>query len=457
MIAFIENRAICTIYIVLGLVTAITLAILIPPMQNPDEMAHFYRADQISRGRIIGQRYDVRIVGGKIAVGIGTVNSAMGDIPMHPSVKVTRKMITEANTAHWTDGTTRAGFANTVVYPPIFYLPSAVGIKIGKALNLRIVQTLYISRILSAVVSVSIGALAILVAGTAAPWIFAVVTLPTAFSLSATSGQEGMLNATAAFACACFLGHNTDRNRKLATFYSGAIALLLIISARPPLIPLALILPAVPRVSWRHRAIGLAIVIAGTAGWMIAAGSTFINPRIGLDFTINPDDFGTVKQLHYIATHPVEFYWVFVKTLHTWAPNFYQAFVGVLGWYDVFVPRWFEIVTSVTLFFAFLASISERYWLSPLQAIATVIGIIGCFVGTIVAQYLAWTPIGLDIILGIQGRYFIAPAFFIVMLSPSLALPRVVRSTLIALTIGFATAVTAPLTGLLTVHRYYLT
>ena len=181
MVASIDSRTICTIYVILGLVTAITLAIVTPPMQNPDEMAHFSRADQISRGRIVGQRYDVRVVGGEIAVGIGAVNSAMGDIPMHPSVKVTRKKIREANTALWTDGTTRAGFANTVVYPPIFYLPSAVGIKIGEALNLRVVQTLCVSRILSAVASVSIGALAILVAGTAAPWIFAVVTLPTRF------------------------------------------------------------------------------------------------------------------------------------------------------------------------------------------------------------------------------------------------------------------------------------
>jgi uncharacterized membrane protein len=70
-------------------------------------------------------------------------------------------MISEANAAHWTDGVTRGGFANSVVYSPIFYIPSAIGIRIGKALNLRVTDTLYISRTLSAVAAVAVGALAI--------------------------------------------------------------------------------------------------------------------------------------------------------------------------------------------------------------------------------------------------------------------------------------------------------
>jgi hypothetical protein len=56
MIAFSDSRLICIIYLIIGLGIAITLAICMPPMMNPDEIAHFSRADQISRGYIIGQR-----------------------------------------------------------------------------------------------------------------------------------------------------------------------------------------------------------------------------------------------------------------------------------------------------------------------------------------------------------------------------------------------------------------
>jgi uncharacterized membrane protein len=457
MIAFGDSRLICIIYLIIGLGIAVILAICMPPMMNPDEIAHFSRADQISRGHIIGQRFDARTVGGEIAVGIGSVNWAMRDVPMHPAVKVTREMISEANAAHWTDGVTRGGFANSVVYPPIFYIPSAIGIRIGKALNLRVTDTLYISRTLSAVAAVAVGALAILVSGTVAPWIFTILMLPTALSLSATSGQEGLLNATAAFASACFAQLIAGREGKLSTFYAGSIALLLVVAARPPLAPLALILPAIPQVLWRHRAIGLAIVIVGTAGWMAASAATYIHPRIGMDFTINPDDFGTVKQLHYIVIHPLRFCFTFVHTLHEFAPSFYKAFIGVLGWYDVFVPRWYILSASINIALAFAASISKRDGPWSLAATSAGIAVIGCVISVLITQYLAWTPVGLDIILGVQGRYFVAPALFVVMLCPSFALPRALRSTFTAMTVGFAAVVTVPLTCLLIVNRYYLT
>ena len=77
---------------------------------------------------------------------------------------------------------------------------------------------------------------------------------------------------------------------------------------------------------------------------------------------------------------------------------------------------------------------------------------IGCFVSVLTAQYLAWTPVGLDVILGVQGRYFVAPVLFVVILCPSLMLPRAVRST----SVGFAAIVTVPVTCLLIIKRYYL-
>jgi uncharacterized membrane protein len=456
MMAFVDNRTICMVYVIIGLTTAITLAVCMPPMMNPDEIAHFSRADQISRGHIIGERLDARTAGGEIAVGIGAANWALRDVPMHPDVKVTRAMISQANAARWTDGLTRGGFVNSVVYPPVFYFPSAIGISIGKVLNLRITHTLYISRILSATATVAIGAFAIIVSGAAAPWIFTILMLPTAISLSATSGQDGLLNATAAFACACLARLAAQRDGRLAIFYASCIALLLVISARPPLLPLALISLAVPRVSWRHRVIGLAIVIFGTVGWMIAAAPTYIHPRIGMDSTINPDDFGTVKQLDYIIAHPLGYYLAFTKTLRTFGPNFYHAFIGVLGWYDVFVPRWYIFAVSINFVLALAASMSKRDgpWLP--EATMAGIAVIGCFVAVLTAQYLAWTPVGLDIILGVQGRYLVAPALFVVLLCPPLSLPQATRSIFTAATVAFAAVVTVPLTYVLIVHRYYL-
>jgi uncharacterized membrane protein len=456
IMAFIDNRIMCAIYVIIGIMTAITLALCMPPMMNPDEIAHFSRADQISRGHIIGERFDARTAGGEIAIGIGAVNWALREVPMHPVVKVTKEMISEANAARWTDGETRGGFANSVVYPPIFYIPSAIGIVIGKGFNIRVTHTLYISRILSALASVTVGAIAVFISGSAAPWIFAVLTLPTALSFSATLGQEGLLNATAALACACLVQLTADQNERLRTFYSGSIALCLMIMARPPLLPLALILLAIPRVTWDHRAVGLAIVIVGAVGWIAASAPAYVHPRIGMDSTINPDDFGTIKQLDYITAHPLAYCLTLARTLRTFAPGFYQALIGVLGWYDVIVPKWYTLAATISISFAFTASISRRSGLSRPAAVITFVALLGCLVAVMTTLYLAWTPVGFYMILGVQGRYFVAPALFAVLLCPSLTLPPALRSALAATTVGFAAVVTVPLTCLLIVDRYYL-
>jgi hypothetical protein len=146
-----------------------------------------------------------------------------------------------------------------------------------------------------------------------------------------------------------------------------------------------------------------------------------------------------------------------VKTTHEFGTDFYKAWIGVLGWYDVFVPRWYIVAASINMAWAFAASISERDGPWSSAAVAAGAALMGCFVSVLIAQYLAWTPVGLNIILGVQGRYFVAPAMFAVMLCPSFVLPYAVRATFTATTVGFAVVVTAPLTFLLIVNRYYLT
>ena len=54
-------------YLLYGLVMAVFLTWFMPPFQNPDELNHFFKADQISRGQIISDRG-----GGHISVAIAT-------------------------------------------------------------------------------------------------------------------------------------------------------------------------------------------------------------------------------------------------------------------------------------------------------------------------------------------------------------------------------------------------
>ena len=54
-------------------------------------------------------------------------------------------------------------------YPPLFYLPSAAGILVGRELDLSVIYTLYLSRLFTGVVAVALGTLAIALAGVLLP------------------------------------------------------------------------------------------------------------------------------------------------------------------------------------------------------------------------------------------------------------------------------------------------
>ena len=108
------------VYSVLGSSVALMMAVCMPPLMNPDEFAHFFRADQISRGQIIGKYINQISAGGEVADGIHDINVIYRTIPFHPEVKATAKMMEAASLPRWTDGTSLHGFSNSVVYSPAF-------------------------------------------------------------------------------------------------------------------------------------------------------------------------------------------------------------------------------------------------------------------------------------------------------------------------------------------------
>jgi uncharacterized membrane protein len=462
-------RLIALSYAIVALITGVTLSLCMPPMMYVDEWSHFGRAYQISRGQLIGQRFNFEtqlghptpegrepnpVAGGPIPIGIPAVMWKMQTILGHPEIKVTRDMMTEASAAHWTDGIILISFSNTVRYPPVFYLPSALGIAIGKTLNLTVSATLIVSRMLSTIVAVGIGTVAILLASTAAPWFFTVLTMPTALGLASTSGQEGLLNATAALACACTL--RLMARPQQADFYVAVAALLLAVSARPPLIPLALILLAIPSIPWRHRLGGLITVIVGTAGWIMLAAQVYVHGRSGSDPTIDPANFGTKPQLLHVLAHPIAFFETIFRTLQHFGFRFYYEFLGVLGW-DVVMPLWYDKVAIGMLALGVLASSPMKQAWPPLTVpLTAAIGVIGCAVAILTVQYLDWTSVGNDIIDGVFGRYFVAPTFFLIMLFPMPTRALRIRAYLAMAVIIFAVTVTVPVVFSTVIDRYYL-
>ena len=365
-------------YLLYGLVMAVFLTWFMPPFQNPDELNHFFKADQISRGQIISDRG-----GGHISVAIATANY-------------------EADTT-WTAQTLPAIFPNTAIYPPALYVPAAAAIIAGKAMSLSVIQTLRLIRMTNALLAIAIVALAIALAGAASTWIFLLCALPMSVSVMTSVSQDGLIIALTALACALLL-------QPRARLGIASILLILIAMAKPPYTVLALALIATARAPRTSRLISAAALLACVLTWTWIAHHYSATP---LRTDIHVD---TAEQIRHLLAAPLEIIRPTVRSLVVNRIIYGESFIGVLGRMELYLSDYYYLfVAGVLLVFAIQLRPTPDWRTFGRTAAAVVTGGI-----IFLSLYLVWTEVGARMVDGIQGRYFI-PIAIVLALVPMAA------------------------------------
>jgi uncharacterized membrane protein len=178
-------------------------------------------------------------------------------------------------------------YPNTVVYPPFFYIPSAIGVLVGRVAKMTVVETLEVSRVMTGMAAVAVGAAAIACAGGAAVWIFMILTLPMSLSLIASSSQDGLLLACSALAGALVvraLRWPSNSNWKLFAWL--VVTLGLVAMARPPYGVLAVLPLGLTKLQLRWRILAAAAIVGCVAVWSgitLATSLTNTGEFIGSD------------------------------------------------------------------------------------------------------------------------------------------------------------------------------
>jgi uncharacterized membrane protein len=407
------NITLAAIYFLLGLTAVASLSVEMPPFQNPDEPTHFVRAEQLSRLVPIGRRLGPRIAGGEADPGILRAVIPFLTVRLHPERKVTRAMYAEAAGAGWGETLQLAEFSNTAVYPPFLYVPAALAIRVGKLAHVPVVQTLYLARAFTGVAAVAIGAGAVALAGAAAPWLFVLLSLPTAFAQMASPSQDGLMIPLAALAAALLYGGLRDAVTVTPRrFFVACLCLALVCMARPPnaALALALLLPCGPRL--RLRLTGLALVMAAVAAW---TGFAAMTAAVSFRADVPPEQFpDPAAQLALVLHDPLRFLAALAETLRLWSEMLMSQVVGSLGWLDVKLPHWLHLTAAAALCLAALLSARATADLPRrlLVAAASGVAILATIFGMFLIQYLMWTPVGAPSIDGVQGRYFLPPLMF---------------------------------------------
>jgi uncharacterized membrane protein len=455
-----QARYLAMAFVLYGLVATAMLATIMPPFQNPDEPNHFLRAAQLADGTLVGSRFSAMGADGssRLTAGGWTDPALMMAISQFNSLRFhSDRRATRANwepRIYWSGARVMQRFQNTAIYPPFFYVPSTIGVLVGRLARNTVVETLKISRIMNGIAAVAVGAVAIACAGGAAVWIFMILTLPMSFSLIASSSQDALL-----LSCSALVGALLVRALRWPSGSSWKLLIGLIVAlgmvsmARPPYGALAVLPFALTKVHLRWRVLAAAAIAGIVVVWSaITVVTTLTNTGefIGSD---------PVSQMSGLVEDPMMLVHVVWNTLIQNWRSYLTGFVGQLGWLDVALPRPYHVAAQVMLGIAALAAMlglkGER--ISVGSRFIITVGLMLSVLGIFAIQYLTWTVPGHATVEGVQGRYFLPLALAGTGLLPALGNTRLMQlhDVLVAAVLVFP-VVTLAFVMNAVVLRYYL-
>ncbi len=390
---------------------AMAASYFIPPIQSPDENQHFARAYMLSKGDILLETLPEKMSGGYVDDGLYEFIKGNLKISGQSDAKLSEEEKFRLKNIHWS-GSEKKSFMEipgTGFYLPLIYLPHAIPIKIGEAIDISIYKTYLFTRFF--LISISIALM--LWAFSITPPSFAalnILILPMSIFQLLSPTLDGLTTSLSLVIIAIFYNSfSQPQSRKYFYLLMGCI--ILVACTRIHLLPIIIIL-FVTAYYYRNKKF---LILSIASSIFILLWVSF-SIKITVDNRI-PRELSTFEIIQYYTFHPIDFLEVFFNTITNidMLAFYQQSFIGKLGWLDTLLPTWhYSFIFTLTILF-FIASIfSKNRSNPPLCARITVLVVAFFSILAIFAALLvSWTPHPATVIHGIQGRYFTVPALLL--------------------------------------------
>lgn len=425
------------------------LSAIIPPMQSPDENDHIKRAYLLSvlsqtvtePGRSTGGYFDDALQQYQVL--------NFQALSTKPNARFDAKTAEAGAAIKWSGARSYVDMAGAAPYFPLGYLPQAVGLRIGESLHLGVGASYRLARATTLIAVAVIIAYAFTVFPPNA-LVICLLALPmTMFQLSSASA-DGMSFAWTVLAASLFR-RGLDREQPFPLLWSLLliVAPFMIATSRPQLMAILILAPVVFFVRKDRRALAASVIAALLAvGWVMYGASHTVDLRW-------PRSITTGQAVSFYMHHPVELIEVIWRTLSNPAviDSYWRQFVGVLGWLDRPMPPVTYKFAGVGLLIALVISCSRGVGALartvPLMVAAAAVML------TLVALLVTWTDLHAQLIIGVQGRYFTAPAI-LAAYALSDAEPMKRRSSVTMIVCGAFLAFSMSMTVSTLIWKYYL-
>ena len=228
-----------SVFLVLALVFGTVTLLANPPFEAPDECEHFFRIFQLSEGTLVGQRQGGD-AGGVLPTAIFKV-AATHEIAGHSAVKMKWAFFVEALNPpflDWSNPGPRSfvGFRHGVCYPPVGYLPQALGVAIGRLAHIGPLGLMYLARLAGFIASVLLGYAALRCLPIFRWTMMILLLCPMSLYLMGSPAPDGILISSAFLLFALLVRLASDPNHRVGFGEKAAVIALVCVPSMAKLV-----------------------------------------------------------------------------------------------------------------------------------------------------------------------------------------------------------------------------
>lgn len=426
------------VFVLLSCAFGSVVSVIVPPLRGPDEIAHFLRIYSYTRGELLpiaqaGDRKGI-LVGPQLYGELSFFKNA-GERFAKDREQGLRygKIMNErphfGGTLQW-DGhaATFLPFAGTEGYSPIAYAPYIPAAIVGNLLALDFPNMLVLMRLFGVLAFTAVAAYAITVMPTL-KWAFVLIAmLPVSlYNRSVLSADGAALAYALVITALCFRAvykHGRVWERSL---WMTLCAL----SKQPQIIFTVLELMACrttePVRRWRNVALVIIPSFILSPLWVMAVSGEIGAWRLLESETYPREHFDPLWKLGYMWEHPLHFPLAAWNAVTVWGNNLWPELIGILGWQDIPLRNWNYVALTILLFIVPLQKLNVEGAVRVRVAVITGLAALGYVVLVYLIFFITYTPISVDHVRGVQGRYFLIalpPTAIFLAAMINLALPR---------------------------------
>lgn len=369
--------------------------IVIPIGRVPDENNHFYRAYEISKGYLVSEKNEENSGGNYFSSNFKEVLSNKNtytDELNNISIRV--------------DSTSEFySFSNTSLYSLVSYIPQVIGIKIASILNLPILFIALFGRITNFACWVLLMYFSLKVIPFKKYSVLLVAFLPMMLQEACSLSADALTNGATFLLISyiLYLRYNDKNKIEIKDKIILSILAIIVSLCKIVYIPLCLLLFLIPDKKFKTKkskyieicTLALVVIIINLI-WLYISSSYLIEFNEGVN---------SADQVIYILSNPFKYIEAIFTSIYKYFSYYIFGLVGgSLCHFDVGLS---DLFTFTILLLVILVCIFDTTKLKKYEKLYFGIIFLIVFLLIYTSLYVQWSPVGLDYVNGVQGRYFI--------------------------------------------------